>query len=83
MFGKFAVEQECEKNIHRSVVVHAKVKCVLCAHCHCRIENGKMFEEIVLDKVIAEEREWRSKTEIDVQMGIARDEKTQLVLAAR
>jgi carbonic anhydrase/acetyltransferase-like protein (isoleucine patch superfamily) len=48
-----------------------------------RIENGKMFEEIVLDKVIAEEREWRSKTEIDVQMGIARDEKTQLVLAAR
>jgi len=49
----------------------------------CRIENGKMFEEVFLDKVIAEEREWRSKTDIDVQMGIARDEKTQLVLATR
>lgn len=49
----------------------------------CRIENGKAFEEIVLDKVIAEEREWRSKTDIDVQMGIARDDKTQLVLASR
>lgn len=47
------------------------------------IENGKAFEEIVLDKVIAEEREWRSKTDLDVQMGIARDEKTQLVLASR
>jgi hypothetical protein len=49
----------------------------------CRIENGKMFEEVYLDKVIAEEREWRSKTDIDVQMGIARDDKTQLVLASR
>lgn len=48
-----------------------------------RIENGKMFEEVYLDKVIAEEREWRSKTDLDVQMGIARDDKTQLVLATR
>ncbi len=49
----------------------------------CRIENGKIFEEIFLDRHIAEEREWRNKTEIDTHMGIARDEKTQLVLAAR
>jgi hypothetical protein len=55
---------------------------VLCAD-GCRIENGKMFEEVYLDKVIAEEREWRSKTDLDVQMGIARDDKTQLVLATR
>ena len=48
-----------------------------------RIENGKVFEEVYLDKVIAEERDWRGKTDIDVQMGIARDEKTQLVLASR
>eukprot|EP00878_Enallax_costatus_P004912 GHUV01005167.1.p1 GENE.GHUV01005167.1~~GHUV01005167.1.p1 ORF type:complete len:283 (+),score=59.39 GHUV01005167.1:213-1061(+) len=47
------------------------------------IENGKIFEEIYLDKHIQEEREWRNKTEIDVHMGIARDEKTQLILAAR
>lgn len=52
-------------------------------HHQHRVENGKLFEEVVLDKVIAEEREWRSKTDIDVQMGIARDEKTQLVLAVR
>jgi hypothetical protein len=38
---------------------------------------------VFLDGVIAEEAEWRSKTDLDVQMGIARDHKTQLVLAAR
>eukprot|EP00879_Flechtneria_rotunda_P000838 GHRR01000963.1.p1 GENE.GHRR01000963.1~~GHRR01000963.1.p1 ORF type:complete len:310 (+),score=93.64 GHRR01000963.1:189-1118(+) len=48
-----------------------------------RIENGKVFEEVYLDKVIAEERLWRSKTDIDLHMGIARDDQTQLVLATR
>lgn len=47
------------------------------------IENGKIFEEIYLDKFILEEREWRNKTEIDSHMGIARDDKTQLILASR
>jgi hypothetical protein len=42
-----------------------------------------MFEEVFLDKIIAEEREWRSRTDIDLHMGIARDEQTQLVLASR
>lgn len=64
---------------------HCDVLCCAppCPAVLCRVENGKMFEEIYLDKVIAEERSWRSKTDIDVQMGIARDDKTQLVLASR
>jgi hypothetical protein len=48
-----------------------------------RVENGKLFEEVYLDKAIAEEREWRSLTDIDLHMGIARDDQTQLVLATR
>uniref|UniRef100_A0A383W0Z5 Gamma carbonic anhydrase n=1 Tax=Tetradesmus obliquus TaxID=3088 RepID=A0A383W0Z5_TETOB len=48
-----------------------------------RIENGKLFEEVFLDAAIAEEREWRSLTDIDLHMGIARDDQTQLVLATR
>lgn len=48
-----------------------------------RIENGKLFEELVLDRHIAAEREWRARTDIDLHMGIARDEQTQLVLATR
>lgn len=55
----------------------------MCTPHHHRIENCKKFEEVYLDKVIAEERDWRSKTDLDVQMGIARDDKTQLVLATR
>jgi hypothetical protein len=38
---------------------------------------------VFLDKAIAEEREWRSLTDIDLHMGIARDDQTQLVLATR
>lgn len=63
---------------HSSQTQHI-TRCIRCR----RIENGKVFEEVYLDKVIAEERDWRGKTDIDVQMGIARDEKTQLVLASR
>jgi hypothetical protein len=48
-----------------------------------RVENGKWFEELLLDGVIKEEREWRDGTDIDAQMGIARDPKTQLVQAVR
>lgn len=59
---------------------------LLLLHClfvPCRVENGKMFEEIYLDKYIAEEREWRNKTEIDSHMGILRDQKTQMILSSR
>lgn len=54
----------------------------VCATC-CSIENGKVFEEVYLDHVIAEEREWRPRSGVDLRMGIARDEQTQLVLAMR
>jgi hypothetical protein len=57
--------------------------CCCCCCCRCRVENGKLFEEVYLDKAIAEEREWRSLTDIDLHMGIARDDQTQLVLATR
>lgn len=48
-----------------------------------RIENGKVFEELVLDKIISGERSWREKTDIDVHQGILRDSQTQTILSMR
>lgn len=48
-----------------------------------KIENGKAFEEIVLDEAIAGERSWREKTDIDVHQGIYRDPQTQTILSMR
>lgn len=48
-----------------------------------RNENGKAFEELVLDEVIAEERSWREKSDIDVHQGIYRDSQTQAILSMR
>lgn len=46
-------------------------------------ECGKAFEELVVDKKAAEERAWRSPTDLDVHQGIARDPRTQLILSMR
>ncbi|KAI8466546.1 MAG: mitochondrial NADH:ubiquinone oxidoreductase 32 kDa subunit [Monoraphidium minutum] len=48
-----------------------------------RTENGKAFEEVVLDEAIAGERSWREKTDIDVHQGIYRDPQTQTILSMR
>jgi hypothetical protein len=48
-----------------------------------RIENGKAFEEVLLDSVIAGERSWREKSDIDVHQGIYRDAETQTILSMR
>jgi hypothetical protein len=38
---------------------------------------------VVLDKVIAEERAWRDKTDIDLHQGVLRDPQTQAILSMR
>jgi hypothetical protein len=59
--------------------------CLLLPHARARhrTENGKCFEEVVLDGVIAGERSWREKTDIDVHTGIYRDPETQTILSMR
>jgi gamma-carbonic anhydrase len=46
-------------------------------------ENGKAFEELVVDKKAERERGWRAPTDLDVHQGIARDPRTQLILSMR
>jgi gamma-carbonic anhydrase len=46
-------------------------------------ENGKAFEELVVDKKAEGERSWRQPTDLDVHQGIARDPRTQLILSMR
>ncbi|KIY95938.1 transferase [Monoraphidium neglectum] len=48
-----------------------------------KTENGKVFEELVLDATIAGERAWREKTDSDVHQGIYRDPQTQVLLSMR
>jgi hypothetical protein len=47
------------------------------------MENGKVFEEVFADKVIAEERAWREHTDIDEHQGIYRDRETQGIISIR
>lgn len=48
-----------------------------------RTENGKAFEELLLDAAVARERRWRERTDIDVHQGIYRDPQTQAILSMR
>ena len=48
-----------------------------------RVENGKAFEELVVDGVITRERAWREKSDIDVHQGVYRDTETQTILSLR
>ncbi len=47
------------------------------------MENGKAFEEVVLDKLIQSERAWRDGTDNDEHLGIGRDPQTQAILSLR
>lgn len=46
-------------------------------------ECCKAFEELVVDSKARGERAWRSPTDLDVHMGVARDPRTQLILSMR
>ncbi|GBF89259.1 gamma carbonic anhydrase, mitochondrial [Raphidocelis subcapitata] len=48
-----------------------------------KTENGKAFEELVVDGVISGERAWREKSDIDVHQGVYRDPDTQAILSMR
>jgi len=48
-----------------------------------KIEAEKAFEEVYLDRRVAEERSWRQPTDIDVHQGILRDPETQAIISMR